>query len=212
MRLPGPWWFIPQAVNYPDQIVNMIPALCPISVAVNSSACSGQTANCPLPIPTLWSVSGAFELANGPQTASTDVAFDEFAQDMATLLRIQGSGQYIVNRMTLHNGGDANQPAFLDFHGMMLSNSYEVVYPGGASYTLDSGFVSAVYVSIYNDGLLMCFSSLSTGPCRLPAGPVRMAPASPRTRHYQTHTPRATPHQCPMVYTLAPSTPTLQEV
>ena len=141
-------------MNYPDQIVNMIPALSPMSILVNNSACSGQTANCPLPIPTLWSVSGAFEVADGPETASTDIAFEEFAEDMATLLRIQGSGQYIVNRITLHNGGDATQPAFLDFHGMMLSNSYAVAYPGGASYTLDTGFVSDIYIFTHFDRLL----------------------------------------------------------
>lgn len=61
---------------------------------------------------------------------------------MTALLNISGSGQYIVDRMTLHDGGDPDEPAFLDLHGMMLSDSYAAAFPGGASYTLDSGFVS----------------------------------------------------------------------
>lgn len=41
----------------------------------------------------------------------------------------------------MHENGDADSPAFLDDHGMMLSDSYAVNYPGGARYTIDTGHV-----------------------------------------------------------------------
>lgn len=60
----------------------------------------------------------------------------------AALLSMQGTGQYYAERITLHENGDLEAPAFLDYHGMMLSDNYTAKYPGGAKYTLDTGFLS----------------------------------------------------------------------
>ena len=43
--------------------------------------------------------------------------------------------------MTLEPFGDTSVADFLDEQGMMLSESFTATFPGGAKYTLDSGFV-----------------------------------------------------------------------
>lgn len=136
----GPWWFIPQSVD--AYVVNLLPSVAHTSLAVNSSACSSQTANCPLPMGTLWAPSGGFAVTDGEGTASNRIDPGAWAPDATALLGLSGSGQYITDRLTLYFEGNLNQPAFLDMHGMMLSDSYEATFPGGASYTLDTGFVS----------------------------------------------------------------------
>ena len=73
---------------------------------------------------------------------SNEVSASQWDEWASALLQMQGSGQFYAERITLAENGDLNSPAFLDHHGMMLSNGYTVNYPGGAKYTMDTGFVS----------------------------------------------------------------------
>ena len=110
-------------------------------MAVSKHACASTDSACPLPIPTLWQESGAWDVSGGPQTISktvTPTAFDEW---LAALLRLKGTGKYFQERITLYMNGDSSSDAFLDYQGMMESLSYAATFPGGAKYTLDTGFL-----------------------------------------------------------------------
>lgn len=120
----------------------MLPGLTQTSLAVSEDACSDQSAACPLPIPTLWQQSGAFVVSGGTKTISKAVDSSKWDAWMSALLRLKGSGKFFAERITLHENGMEDDPAFLDNHGMMLSESYKATFPGGAGYTLDSGFLS----------------------------------------------------------------------
>lgn len=61
-----------------------------------------------------------------------------------TLLDLKGSGRYIQDRLTLHENGVSTAADFLDWHGMMASSSFAATFPGGAKYTLDTGFVGSL--------------------------------------------------------------------
>ncbi|KAK5129974.1 hypothetical protein LTR08_002567 [Meristemomyces frigidus] len=149
----GPWWYIPQAIEYPDNIVALIPSLTRTSLIINSSTCSAQTADCPVPIGNSWAATGAFAVSGGPGTVSIDVDARDWAPDLTALMGMQGSGQYIDERMTLYSEDDPDQGDYLDGHAFMLSNGFAATFPGGASYTLDTGFVSDIL--LYRVGSLI---------------------------------------------------------
>ncbi|KAK4550462.1 hypothetical protein LTR36_000041 [Oleoguttula mirabilis] len=138
----GPWWTISQAVDYPDQFMSLLPSLSNMTLVVNSSACSSQSAACPLPVPTLFHWSGADTVSGINKTIGTERIPSEWDSNQAALLNMSGSGQVFKQRMTLHPAGDVDVADFLDGMAMAVSNSYAASFPGGASYMLDSGFFS----------------------------------------------------------------------
>lgn len=121
--------------------MSLLPSLSNNALIINSSACSSTSAACPLPLPTLFAWTGADAVSGDNLTISAEHAASEWDINYAALLNMSGSGQFLSQRMTLHPDGNT---AVADFLGVVvgLSNGYAATFPGGASYTLDSGFVS----------------------------------------------------------------------
>jgi hypothetical protein len=138
----GPWWYISQAVDFPDQHLPMLPSISQTSLAINDSACRSQTAACPLPLPSMLTLSGAYQVSDGPQTQSDLRDASTWDGDYAALLNLSGSGRNIRNRMTLHRDSYSSDPVFLDGLTMGVSADYTVEYSEDAGYTMDAGFVS----------------------------------------------------------------------
>ncbi|RMY70629.1 hypothetical protein D0863_05660 [Hortaea werneckii] len=140
----GPWWYILQGVDWPPKPMKMIPTQAEISMIVNKSACDLHD-NCPAS-DDLWEpTSDSWRINNGSEKASADVGASAAGPEASELLGLEGSGQYIMNRMTIYRGADANgktQVNNLDKSAIILSNNYSITYPGGASYTLSTGFFS----------------------------------------------------------------------
>ena len=89
----GPWWYISQAVDFPDQLLPMLPSISDTSLAVNDSACRSQTAACPLPLPKMLTLSGGYEVTNGPLTQSGLREASKWDKDYTALLNLSGSGR-----------------------------------------------------------------------------------------------------------------------
>lgn len=142
LQTTGPWWALSQAVDFPDQFMSLLPSLSNNTLIINASACSSQTAACPLPTPSLFSWSGADAVSGDNRTLSPEHTPSEWDVNQAALLNMTGSGQYFSQRMTLHPDGDTSLSDILGYLVMAVSNSYTAMFPGGAQYTLDSGFVS----------------------------------------------------------------------
>ena len=140
----GPWWYILQAVDWPSKPMKMIPTQAEISMIVNKSACDSHD-NCPSS-DDLWEpTSDTWRHNNGSEKASADVGASAAGPEASELLGLEGSGQYIMNRMTIYRGANATGDTRinnLDKSAIILSNNYSITYPGGASYTLSTGFVS----------------------------------------------------------------------
>ena len=124
--------------------MKMIPTQAEISMIVNKSACDSND-NC-TSNEDLWEpTSNSWRYNNGSEKASADVGASAAGPEASELLGLEGSGQYIMNRMTIYRGADANGDTRvnnLDKSAIILSKNYSVTYPGGASYTLSTGFVS----------------------------------------------------------------------
>jgi hypothetical protein len=141
----GPWWYISQAIDFPDQHVPMLPSISQTSLAINDSACRSQTAACPLPLPNMLTLSGAYQVSDGPETQSGLRDASTWDADYAALLNLSGSGRNIRDRMTLHRDSYNNDPVFLDGLTMGVSANYTVEYSEDAGYTMNAGFVRAPY-------------------------------------------------------------------
>ena len=109
---------------------------------MNESACRSQQASCPLPLPNMWTTSGAYQVTNGTETQSNLMDAATWDQDYAALLDMSGSGRQYKDRMTLHRNSDYADPVFLDRHAMSISSNYTVVYSNDAEFTINAGFVS----------------------------------------------------------------------
>jgi len=123
----------------------MLPSISQTSLSVNESACRSQQASCPLPLPNMWTTSGAYQVTNGTDTQSDLIDAATWDQDYAALLDMSGSGRHYKDRMTLHRNSDDADPVFLDRHAMSISSNYTVIYSDSADYTIDVGFVSTFY-------------------------------------------------------------------
>ncbi|KAK5128957.1 hypothetical protein LTR85_000290 [Meristemomyces frigidus] len=122
--------------------MSLLPSLSNNTLIINSSACSSQSATCPLPIPTLFQWSGADTVSGDNKTISPEHTPSEWDATQAALLNMSGSGQFFSERMVLHPDGNVDESDILSYLVMAISNSYAATFPGGASYTLDSGFFS----------------------------------------------------------------------
>jgi hypothetical protein len=121
-------------------------------------------------------------------------------------LRLQVNGGYIDERITVHRNSDYLDPAFLDFHGMAISQNLSVNYPGSAQYTMDAGFVSGPYMQESCLQLIIWHSanyrsSRCTVRNRTLSGLPPMALPLPKTARFQTRIPRDTYRQSRTVYT-----------
>lgn len=81
-------------------------------------------------------------MSGGPKTISKAVDGNSWDAWTSALLGLKGNGKFFQERITLHENGVESAAAFLDNQGMMLSESYQATFPGGAAYTLDTGFLS----------------------------------------------------------------------
>ncbi|KAI6906279.1 hypothetical protein KC334_g5660 [Hortaea werneckii] len=150
----GPWWYILQAVDWPSKPMKMIPTQAEISMIVNKSACDSHD-NCPSS-DGLWEpTSDTWRHNNGSEKASADVGASAAGPEASELLGLEGSGQYIMNRMTIYRGANATGDTRinnLDKSAIILSNNYSITYPGGASYTLSTGFSRCLSEPIVTQG------------------------------------------------------------
>lgn len=121
----------------------MLPSISQTSLAINDSACRSQAAACPLPLPNMLTLSGAYQVSEGPQTQSDLRDASTWDEDYATLLNLSGSGRDVRDRMTLHRDSYNDDPVFLDGLAMGISANYTVEYSTEAGYTMNAGFVSS---------------------------------------------------------------------
>lgn len=121
----------------------MLPSISQTSLAINDSACRSQAAACPLPLPNMLTLSGAYQVSEGPQTQSDLRDASTWDEDYATLLNLSGSGRDVRDRMTLHRDSYNDDPVFLDGLAMGVSANYTVDYSTEAGYTMNAGFVSS---------------------------------------------------------------------
>lgn len=121
----------------------MLPSISQTSLAINDSACRSQAAACPLPLPNMLTLSGAYQVSEGPQTQSDLRDASTWDEDYATLLNLSGSGRDVRDRMTLHRDSYNDDPVFLDGLAMGVSANYTVEYSTEAGYTMNAGFVSS---------------------------------------------------------------------
>ncbi|KAH9828878.1 putative peptidase A1 family protein [Teratosphaeria destructans] len=144
----GPWWYIPTSVDYPDEYMYLLPSLSNTSLIVNSTVCSSQTAKCPLTntgVPPQWHETAADIVSNDNQTVGPDHDSAYWDARYSEILNMTAQGQFLSNRLTLYENGQYKYDGsgqWLSTHAFQMSNGYTVNYPGGASYTIDSGFFS----------------------------------------------------------------------
>lgn len=122
----------------------MLPSVSRTSLTVNASACRSQTAACQLPIPDMWTASGAYAYSGGLRTQSDLIDGAAWDPDYASLLSLDGSGRHIQQRMTMYHGESTANPAYLDYHTMSVSEDYSVSYSPDTGYTMNVGFVSTL--------------------------------------------------------------------
>ncbi|KAK5058704.1 hypothetical protein LTR84_010968 [Exophiala bonariae] len=138
----GPWWFITQAVDFPDQKLSVFPSLSETSIIMSSGACSALNADCALPIQAEWTPSDSWKSNNGSQKQSEPLDPTKWDDRVSSLLGLDGTGYYAFSRMTLYSNGNTGSLAYLDRHGLFVSDSMRAMYPGGAAYTLNVGLLS----------------------------------------------------------------------
>lgn len=90
----------------------------------------------------MLTLSGAYQVSNGPLTQSGLRDASTWDKDYAALLDLGGSGRNFRDRMTLHRDSYNDDPVFLDGLAMGVSANYTVGYSSDAGYTMNTGFVS----------------------------------------------------------------------
>ena len=143
-EIVGPWWFISQSVDFPDQFLSVYPSLAQSNLIVSKNVCTSQTADCPLPVQPGWTPSGAYANVNNGsdhQSVPNCAESDFWDLEATKLLDLQGYAFYTQQRFTIHRNGNLDQPGFLDGLCVLVSNNLTVNFPGGAGYTVDVGLV-----------------------------------------------------------------------
>ena len=105
------------------------------TVFINEQACQSQQSQCPLPIPNLWTQSGA-------QNTLQEYNGQEYNASVFTngdILNLTGSANHMLDRVTLD--GDNGAEFLIDNHAVIRADNVTSVFPGGSNYTLDAGFV-----------------------------------------------------------------------
>jgi hypothetical protein len=90
----------------------------------------------------MLTLSGGYEVTNGPLTQSGLREASKWDKDYTALLNLSGSGRQMINRMTLHRNSYVNDPVFLDGLTLGVSADYTAEYSEDAGYTMNAGFVS----------------------------------------------------------------------
>lgn len=112
----------------------MLPSLTDYTVFVPQTACQDQSADCPLPLPGLWSPSGA----QNTLAINNSGSFDVSAWDISRPLRLQGTTHIMLDRLVPVRNG---QLGYIDYQGVAVADNLTVNFPGGSYYTMDVGFV-----------------------------------------------------------------------
>ena len=106
---------------------------------ISASACQSQDSQCPLPLPGMWTQSGAQEtLSYGDGQEYNASAFTN-----GNLLNLTGDANHMLDRVTLDGNNGAEY--LIDYHGVIRADNVSAVFPGGSYYTLDTGFVSYLH-------------------------------------------------------------------
>lgn len=127
----GPWNFIYNPIDFPDQNLYFLASLTETTVIVPNAACQNQSAACPLPLPPLYQQSGAQETL----AVNDSSEFDASTWDNISIpLSLVGSGHYIMDRITV----DGNM---IDGSGFVVADNFTIKFPSGSYYTQDVGLV-----------------------------------------------------------------------
>ena len=127
----GPWSFIYNPIDFPDQNLYFLPSLTETTVIVPNAACQNQSASCPLPLPPLYQQSGAQDT----MAVNDSSEFEARTWDNISIpLDLVGSGHYIMDRITV----DGNM---IDGSGFVVADNFTVKFPSGSYYTQDVGLV-----------------------------------------------------------------------
>jgi hypothetical protein len=125
----------------------LLPSIANVTLIVNSSTCANQSSKCALTktgVPPLWYETTADEEANDNKTVGPNLPPTDWDSRYAALLNMTGDGQFFSERLTLYDDGNYKYDGTgdqLNYHVMSMSNSYSAQFPGGAGYTISSGFV-----------------------------------------------------------------------
>lgn len=96
----------------------------------------------------MWTLTGAYQVTDGPETQSNLIDAASWDPDYAALLDMSGSGRHYRDRMTLHRNDDFADPTFLDGQVMGISSNYTVNYSTDSEYTMNVGFVSTLDIPL----------------------------------------------------------------
>lgn len=126
-------------MDSPEQSVNFLPSFSALTLVINESACASPGAECPLPVPGLWSDARAN--AASTNMSNETVTADSWGENQATILNIAGDGRLNTLGISLASDNDSLSPAVINDAAVVVSTNYTSRFPGGASYRLDTGFV-----------------------------------------------------------------------
>jgi hypothetical protein len=138
----GPWNVLFQATDFPAQYQRMFPSLTQTSLFINASNCKADSASCPLPVTGMWFGSAAQNTHREQNSASFDITSGPW-DNITSVMGMKGKGHYISDRLQIC--GDC----FMDGLAILSGDDISVVYPGGASYRPDVGFVSELFHEFY---------------------------------------------------------------
>ena len=130
------------AIGSQAQNVSLLPGFSATTLVVDSLACSSPDARCPK------SSNGSFQTFDAEQASSDfggrgqDIQADEWGAQQANILNLDGFGHYYAESMVLQSRNAQNVSLVSEEHAIVVSDNYTVQYPGGAFYTMSTGFVS----------------------------------------------------------------------
>ena len=127
----GPWNFIYNPIDYPNQNLYFLPSLTETTVIVPNAACQKQSAGCPLPLPRLYQQSSAQKTLAENDSSEFDASRWD---DISVPLDLVDSGHYIMDRITLDD-------SIIDYSGFVVADNFTVKFPNGSDYTQDVGLV-----------------------------------------------------------------------
>lgn len=141
----GPWWVVTHTVDSPGQPVNLMPRLTGTTLVIGNTACTSSGATCPPPIPGLWSETRAAE--NSESKGNETVPASRFTS--SEILNLDGDAWYYGQSLTLRSDEGDDDPLVINDQAVAVSFNLTAGFPGGASYTLDTGFVRSQCVKIF---------------------------------------------------------------
>lgn len=141
--MTGPWNALFVPVDTPRQNLTLLPSLSTTGVFIKQAACTYQDAACPLPEPTMWTMSSAHETYEWMDGSFWNASTWDNTLDP---LRLGGEGKYIHDLITMESE-DMGSTLTLINDAVALTSNFTVNFPGGAYYTMDTGFLTLNGVS-----------------------------------------------------------------